>query len=342
MRSKNLISWLFVMLVAFSGLLFAQPLETIQIGDGTQKFRKPVWSPNGEKLAFWGPGGIYVCKWDGTEQPRKIFDTFGEDLMWASDSELVWWQRKSWKEKQEGKRPKRMEKESVRMVTLSGQETVIKEGKDYTVLMRLHDGTICFYEGDAVSGTPIVLKPGKTGETDPSKIRKVVSHYPPVWDSRIKGRPVFEDTDIWIQSLDGSLKKRVTYGKGYYFPQLSPDGTRILANGFVVLDLNGNELINLSPGSQEISKGIFSGPCGSCSEWAPNSKQIVYLLEIYNDVTEMDEGSELYIVNIDGSGRTQITNTPDEFELDPQWSPDGTKIACYSGNTGKIFVIGLK
>ena len=36
---------------------------------------------------------------------------------------------------------------------------------------------------------------------------------------------------------------------------------------------------------------------------------------------------DIYVMNIDGTGLTDITNTPDLDELDPEWSPDGALIA---------------
>lgn len=335
MKTQKLIVGLVVFFFISCSFVLAQPFETIQIGDGTQKFRKPVWSPNGEKLAFWGHGGIYVCKWDGSEQPKKVFATFGEDLMWASDSELVYWQRKYWEEKREGKKPKRMERDFIKLVTLKGKEEIITEGNNLKVPNKLPDGTVIF------SGTHgyEIIREGRLGKDALKKQFGVTSHYPPVYDSQIKGSE-HEDTDVWIARLDGSFKKRVTYGKAYYFPQLSPDGTKIMVNDFVILDLDGNELVNLSPDRQQITKDISAGPC--CSEWSPDSKQIVYIMEIDNEATQMMEGSDLYIVNIDGSGRTQITATLAEIELNPEWSPDSTKIACWSENTKKIFVIKLE
>lgn len=346
MRTLNLILGLMAVLFVSLGSVYAQPFETIQIGDGTQKYSKPVWSPNGEKLAFWGPGGIYVCKWDGSEQPKKIFDTFGEDLMWASDSELVYWQKKFTEIKQEGRKPKRVEKEYVRIVTLAGQEKIIKEGNNFSALLRLHDGTICFYEGDAFyHGTPFIVKGNKFGETDPSKLRTVV-HHAPAWDSRIKGR-IFEDTDIWIESLDRSSKKRITLNKEYSCPWLSPDGNKILVNkpphsNLVVLDTNGNEIVDLNVSVYEASPGLFAGVPSSTARWSPDGKKIVYMLEIDNSAKGTIESLDLYVINADGSGRTQITTTANELETDPEWSPDGTKIACWSENMGKIFVIKQK
>jgi Tol biopolymer transport system component len=68
-------------------------------------------------------------------------------------------------------------------------------------------------------------------------------------------------------------------------------------------------------------------------------------METDNDATQMIEGSDFYIINIDGSGRVQITDTPDKIEMDPEWSPDGSKIAYWtdiSHRRGEIWVIKLK
>jgi Tol biopolymer transport system component len=42
---------------------------------------------------------------------------------------------------------------------------------------------------------------------------------------------------------------------------------------------------------------------------------------------DQDANSDLFIVNADGTGLTQLTTTPNVKEDDPQWSPDGLSIA---------------
>ncbi len=48
--------------------------------------------------------------------------------------------------------------------------------------------------------------------------------------------------------------------------------------------------------------------------------------------TYINNNWEIYIMNPDGSNPENLTNTPDERELYPQMSPDGTKICFVSAN----------
>jgi TolB protein len=49
---------------------------------------------------------------------------------------------------------------------------------------------------------------------------------------------------------------------------------------------------------------------------------------------------DIYVMNPDGSGKTNLTNTPGYSDVLPEWSPDGTRITYYAFDSGHdIFVM---
>jgi Tol biopolymer transport system component len=58
------------------------------------------------------------------------------------------------------------------------------------------------------------------------------------------------------------------------------------------------------------------------ADWSPRGNQLLFDRFTFGGPLT----SDLYVVRADGSGLRQLTNTPDRLDLQPAWSPDGTKI----------------
>lgn len=69
---------------------------------------------------------------------------------------------------------------------------------------------------------------------------------------------------------------------------------------------------------------ILESPCGRQSPAGPGTLAFV---------SERDGNSEIYVVNVDGTGLLRLTHDPG-LDVDPAWSPDGKRIAFASDRAG--------
>jgi len=168
-----------------------------------------------------------------------------------------------------------------------------------------------------------------------------------------------------IANADGTEDTSLGVSGGH--PAWSPDGARIALNGIDGIDVinaDGSGLTHLtSPDRSRFPDwGVngriaftASGRVGDASEqtysmngdgsdlrqltfafgdtsgvsnyfpsWSPDGSKLAIALR--HDGFQLD----IYVMNSDGSGLTNITNAPDSDEEAPAWSPDGTKIVYTS------------
>jgi dipeptidyl aminopeptidase/acylaminoacyl peptidase len=118
---------------------------------------------------------------------------------------------------------------------------------------------------------------------------------------------------VWLLSLDGGEARRVTNLKnGVSTFDWSPDGTRMVLTS-------------------------RTGP----SDAKPSSSDVRHYKHPsykFNDTGWFDDKrSHVWVVDVQSGAARQITFGEDWNDSDPQWSPDGEKIAFVSDRTGKAF-----
>jgi TolB protein len=58
-------------------------------------------------------------------------------------------------------------------------------------------------------------------------------------------------------------------------------------------------------------------------DWSPDGTRIAYVVPVEGAPVAQ---SDIYVVNADGSGRTNLTQNPEFLDREPAWSPDGSRI----------------
>jgi Tol biopolymer transport system component len=152
---------------------------------------------------------------------------------------------------------------------------------------------------------------------------------------------------IFTVSPSGANLKQITFGKGDKLsPAWSADGRKIA----FVKDMGGprqGDIYTMDADGSDQAVITRNRKDDSDPSWSPDGRRLVFerLVTEEQPETGVLENRELFAVDSDGTDPVRLTRTPEESELDPAWSPDGTQIAfstftdAYYFGYGRIYVM---
>ncbi len=131
-------------------------------------------------------------------------------------------------------------------------------------------------------------------------------------------------SDVYIMDANGANRVNLTQGrhKNNGVPDWSPDGTKIAFDSnrddnaeIYVMNADGKNSKNLTLHLDD----------DSWPRWSPDGRKIAFdSLQVAGGVLNH---SDIFVMDVDGANRTNITQNPRAYNTTPSWSPDGERIA---------------
>ncbi|MCC6396497.1 MAG: C39 family peptidase [Bacteroidetes bacterium] len=138
------------------------------------------------------------------------------------------------------------------------------------------------------------------------------------------------DDQLWLMDLGGGNRACITdRSSGFFAPVWSPSGSRLVystLHGILsVYDLASKRTYRLGPGSNP--------------SWTPDSHTLLF----HRTISERDVvvASDIYSIAYDGSNERCLTETTDEFAMDPSVTPDGRAVLFHTCTSREVRVQSL-
>jgi TolB protein len=132
--------------------------------------------------------------------------------------------------------------------------------------------------------------------------------------------PSLGDTSLWTARADGSHQRRLTRVVSF-FSDWAPSGRRI---AFDFVDTTGEHIATISPTGRDMRQISFGAGFQEVPKWSPTGRLIVFdASPVLPDAPGFH--TSIWVMRADGSHIRQVTHRG--FDVEPVFSPDGTRIA---------------
>jgi len=340
-----------LLVASFAGCAKKEAVTALAATSADERY--PVWSPDGSKIFFKSDGWICVCNQDGSQHEKLA--KLDEPFVFSPDMKRVFYIKTMSDEGKvicqayvmdiDGKNHKKI-------AELTLEEKYVDDagyightvGPMYGIQKRLSwawspDRTKIFLTKLEETGYTRVWR-----EDEGKWVRYKAGTEPSIpavpWAGTEQELIAKEhENTAWIWDLkDNELRfvGHLSYGIVHYLPTgevvWSPDGRYVALPCNELSEAGATEqiyVINVETGkSQRLTSFVGAN---TWPVWSPDSRKIMYVQvppkywwSPY--ILDSNEGSDVWVVDIDGSNRKQLTDIPKNWEVG-DWSPDMSKIA---------------
>lgn len=132
------------------------------------------------------------------------------------------------------------------------------------------------------------------------------------WIVFMSDRDARPEFDVFRMKADGSSVERLTSGATHWFPQYSPDGTRVAMHVW-------RDLHVMDVGTRALARLTTDPANGMYPTWSPDGTRIAFM-------SWRTGPTEIYTMNADGTDQRLLVRMRTGSALDPRWSPKGDRI----------------
>ncbi len=276
-------------------------------------FQAPVWSPDGESIAFSGKRyvGIWMADANGTNVRQLTEADAGYGFSWSNDSEAILTRVNEFQNRRR-----------------SHAVTIFKtDGSEPNQISEFRP-TMEALPQWAQYGEKVVLIQNENIETFDSEMEV---------PQRFKNQPakpfyVLKNKSIAKGKIPTNSTENISPFEDaqYLNLEISPDGQKLAFEVY-----GGNLYIMNVDGSNLVDLGKANRP-----SWSPDSRYVVASVSEDNgyNITKGD----LYAYSTDGAVQINLTSGSDIVAQNPNWSPDGSKIAFDVPDQGAIYILNIQ